>query len=149
MNEQRGANVLALVFGALTLALVLAAGMAIWLMGAERLYTLALVLVVGLVLAGLIVAAAVLVRQWRRSDANPVIERHYHHDGTRTIEKVVDYRPAIAPLPAAPLPAALGVFPELLRAAYQAGALPGRSETVDAVSVREVTPGEWGGEIRR
>ena len=142
-----------LVLAGLVLALVVGVGLAVWLLGADRLFVLALVFVGGLVLVGVMVAAAFIVRQWRRSDANPLVEHHYH-DGTRTVERVervIDGRPQ--PLPQLPAPAQppLGVFPELLRASYQAGYL-GRGpegETVDA-SVRDVTDsGEWSGPIRQ
>ena len=142
-----------LVLAGLVLALVVGVGLAVWLLGADRLFVLALVFVGGLVLVGVMVAAAFIVRQWRRSDANPLVEHHYH-DGTRTVERVervIDGRPQ--PLPQLPAPAQppLGVFPELLRASYQAGYL-GRGaegETVVA-SVRDVADsGEWSGPIRQ
>lgn len=149
MNERGAgvASVLVVVILGVMLAMITAAGMTVWLLGTERLFVLALILVCGLVVVGVILAAGVVVRQYRRNDAPPVIERHFHHDGTRTIEKVIDSRP-IAALPQWQTPQlpAYGAFPELLRAAYQAGALPTR-DAVDA-EVREAGE-EWGGEIRR
>lgn len=128
----------------LALAVTAAAVVGIWLLGADRLFVLALILVGGLALAGVLAAAALLVRQYRRSDANPVVEHHYHHDGTRTVERVIDGRPAALPqLPQLPAPG-YGMFPELLRAAYQAGRSSGGGEAVDAV-VRDVG---WDGEMR-
>jgi len=68
---------------ALGLALVAAAGLAVWLIGAARLALLATVLTVGVVAIGLIVASAFPIRAWKRRDITG--EKHYFHDGTRTV----------------------------------------------------------------
>jgi hypothetical protein len=110
---------------ALGLALVVALGLAVWLLGGDRLMRLALILITALCLALVLAATALPIRAWRRRD--PTGETHYYHDGTRTVVKetrVLDGRVAEAPklyrLPPQPAGA---FFPELLRAAYRAGML--------------------------
>lgn len=145
---KEGGGVWTLVLVGLVLAVVVGAGLSVWLIGAERLMTLALILVGGLVLAVVVGASALPIRAYRRRDMTG--ETHYVHDGTKTIirERVIDSRPA--PFPALPAPAQtpFGVFPELLRASYQAGRLAApRADVVDA-DVRELPPGDgWAGEI--
>jgi hypothetical protein len=134
MSEQRSNNSIAgQLIIALVVALIAVLGFAIYLIGSERLYTLALILVSGLVLAVIIAACAVAIRAWRKNDAPPVIERHFT-DGTKTIireTRVLDGRtieaPKIYQLPAAPQG---GQFPELLRAAYQAGRISPQSSVL-------------------
>lgn len=148
---------------ALGLALVAAAGLAVWLIGAARLALLATVLVVGVVAIGLIVASAFPIRAWKRRDITG--EKHYFHDGTRTVvreTKILDGRQpatgAEVKLLQLPAQAQGGMFPELLRAAYQAGVLAPsaalRSSAQDAEVVegelREIDPADpegWGGGI--
>lgn len=133
---------------ALAVALVAAALLAVWLIGADRLFILALVFVGGLVVAGGLAGLALVIRAWRKNDAAPVIEKHIYHEGRQIIrERVIDHRPAAAPdvrllqLPAAPQG---GAFPELLRAAFQAGTLRGApQETPIDAELRELGPADW------
>lgn len=107
----------------LALALVIALALAIYLLGAERLFTLVLLLIIGLLIVALVAAASLPIRAWRKNDAPPVVE-HYYHDGTKTIqrERIIDTRPA--PLPALPAPASnTWSFPDALRAAFVSGQL--------------------------
>ena len=53
-------------FIALGLALVVALGLAVWLLGRDRLMTLALIFVIGLTLALVIGAASLPIRAYRR-----------------------------------------------------------------------------------
>lgn len=114
-------------FIALGLALVVALGLAVWLLGSERLMTLGLIFVTGLTLALVFAAASLPIRAFRRRDQTG--ETHYVHDGTKTIvreTRILDGRQVTAPevkLLQLPAQAQGGAFPELLRAAYQAGTL--------------------------
>lgn len=137
----------------LTLTLVglgaagLALGVFVIVVGSERMFWIGMILAVavgiGLVLAG----AALAIRAWRKSDK--LIERHVYHEG-RQIIKVIDNRPAALPQLPSPQMPPVGVFPELLRASYQAGLGAGTRAAPPAdadAEVRELTPEEWGGEI--
>lgn len=132
-------------------ALAVGAVAAINAIGGERLYTLALVLVGAMGTAMVMGSLALVVFAWRR---NQQPEREIRHIIRET--KLIDGRPQAAPqvqLLPAPQQHPLGVFPELLRAAYQAGANerlsspPGRQgmplgdELIDG----DVTT--WGGSI--
>jgi hypothetical protein len=133
MSENRsGGGLGAQLLIALAVALVAGALLGVYLIGSETLRTLGLILVVAIALAVVIAASALPIRAWRRRDFTG---DHYHTDGTRTIVKevrVLDGRVAEGPklyqLPAQPQGAA---FPDLLRAAYAAGAtaLPARSSS--------------------
>lgn len=127
----------------IVLALALVGGLiyAIFLIGAETLKVLATMLIGGLILAGLIMATALPIRAWRKNDAAP-IERQIIRE-----VRVLDNRPAPLPQLPAPQQAPFGVFPELLRASYQAGRLaqPG-GEGVDA-DFRPVEGDGWTGDI--
>jgi len=133
----------------LALALAAAAALAVFLIGGDRLFILGAVLVGGLVVAGIIAALAFAIRAYRKNDALPVIEKHFYHEGRQIIrERVIDNRPAAAPdvrllqLPAAPQG---GAFPELLRAAYQAGTLRGAPQEAPInAELRELGPADWG-----
>jgi hypothetical protein len=136
---------------ALALALIVALGLAVYLIGGDRLFILGAALVGGMVCAGILAGLALLVRAFRKNDNPPVIER-YHTDGTKTIireTKILDGRAIEAPklyqLPSQP---SGSFYPELMRAAFTAGALGQRAggETVDA-EVRELTADEWSGDI--
>lgn len=144
---------------ALALALVAGGLLAVWMIGSEALKTMGLILVGAVALALVIAATALPIRSWRRKDFTG---DHFHTDGTKTIVKevrVIDGRVAEGPklyqLPAQPQGTA---FPDLLRAAYAAGAtaLPARSMNrvgADAdypeVELPEVDLGaEWNGDIR-
>lgn len=132
---------------------VAAAGLifGLWLVGGETLRTVLLLLAGAVALALIIGAAALPIRAWRRNDAQPVVKEHYYHDGqTKVIERhTIDGRtvegPKLYQLPAAPNGAA---FPELLRAAWQAGQLTARraDETVDGEG-HALTPDDWGGPL--
>jgi hypothetical protein len=139
----------------LTLALAVAAVLGVYLIGGDRLFILAAVFIGGLVLAGLIAASALPIRAWRKNDSPPVVEKHVYHEGRQIIrERVIDGRQPTAPeVRLLQLPAqasAMGVFPELLRAAYQAGALQppaARAEQPMAAEPGEPDPDAWSGDI--
>lgn len=125
------------------LALAVIGGLiyAIFLIGAETVKILATLLVSGLILAGLIAASAFPIRAWRKNDAAP-IEKQVIRE-----VRVLDNRPAPVPQLPAPQQAPFGVFPELLRASYQAGQLAApRSGTVDA-EYRHLEGDGWNGDI--
>lgn len=148
-----------LLAGAFMLALIFA----MWQIGTSTLRTLGLILVGAIALALVIGASALPIRAWRRKDFTG---DHYHSDGTKTIVKevrVIDGRQVTAPevkllqLPAQPQ---AGAYPELLRAAYQAGAttLPARSASrwqpdpgdYSETNIEEVdltSPEGWNGDI--
>lgn len=120
-------NNLLIITLALAGALLLALIFAMWQIGRDRIYTLLLILTSGVAITLLTIGAAVAIRMWRKNDSPPVIERHFT-DGTRTIVKEVKVLDGRAPsqtdvkllqLPAAP---SAGAFPEILRAAFSAGA---------------------------
>lgn len=125
-----------------------ALGMALWLIGSETLRTMGLILVGGLVAAAMIGASALPIRAWRRRDATG--ETHYYHDGTvKIIEKhTLDGRVQDAPkLLQLPMPPQADGFPELLRAAWQAGALTNQASP-HPEDLREVDPrNPWGDDI--
>lgn len=139
----------------LALALAVAAALGVYLIGGDRLFLLAAVFVGGLVSAGVIAASALLIRAWRKNDSPPVVEKHVYHEGRQIIrERVLDGRQPMAPeVRLLQLPAqasAMGVFPELLRAAYQAGALQpptARSEQPMDAELREPGPDDWSGDM--
>jgi hypothetical protein len=134
---------------ALAVALVAAALLAVYLIGGDRLFILAAALVGGLVGAGILAGLALVIRAYRKNDNPPVIERHTYHEGRQIIRetRVIDGRQVTAPevkllqLPAAPQG---GAFPELLRAAYQAGTL--RAAPTEApldAELRDLGPADW------
>ncbi len=136
---------------ALGLALVVALGLAVWLLGGDRLMTLALILVSALALAGVLAAAALPIRAWKRRD--PTGETHHYHDGTRTVVKetrVLDGRVAEAPrfYPLPPQPAGT-CFPELMRAAYRAGMLnaPVTETNTEPAAIKALPSDGWDGDI--
>jgi hypothetical protein len=125
----------------LAVALVGGVIFAISLIGSAALTVLATLLIGGLVLAGLIAVSALPIRAWRKNDAKPIerqVIREVH---------ILDNRPAPLPqLPASQQPS-FGVFPELLRASYQAGQLAApHGETVDA-QVTHLSGDDWTGDI--
>jgi len=125
----------------LALALVGGTIFAINLIGSAALTVLATLLVGGLVLAGLIAATALPIRAWRKNDAAP-IEKQVIRE-----VRILDSRPAPAPQLPAPQQPPLGVFPELLRASYQAGRLAApRGEIIDA-EVGHLDGDTWNGDI--
>jgi len=112
---------------AVAVALIVTLGLAVWLIGAETLRTVALILFSALALGLILAASAFPIRAWKRKDMTG--ETHHYHDGTKTVvqeTRILDGRQMTAPevklfqLPTQPMG---GAFPELLRAAYQAGAL--------------------------
>ena len=127
---------------ALALALIAALLLAVYLIGGDRLFILGVALVGGLVVAGLLAGLALVIRAYRKNDNPPVIERHTYHEGRQIIRetRVIDGRaieaPKIYQLPAQPQG---GAFPELLRAAFQAGTLTdGRQTYQTAQADREL-----------
>ena len=136
MSEQHGRGgggaglqvglLLAAAFG---LALIFA----MWQIGAGALRDLGLILVIGITLALVIGASALPIRAWRRRDFTG---DHYHTDGTKTVireTRILDGRQLTQPeikllqMPAQPQGA---LYPELLRAAYQAGRISPQSSTL-------------------
>ncbi len=146
---------LLVVFG---LAIALTFGFALWLIGAEFVRVLAVILVAGLTLALVLVASAFPVKAWRVPHTPPpLVEKHIIHDGTRTVERhTLDGRTALAPrlfqLPTQPQATS---FPELLRAAYQSGTsavqrpdeLPVDAEVRRLPDYDQSEYDSWGGEI--
>ena len=131
----------------LGLAATAAALLAVWFIGPDHLYLLAVILISGLVVAGILAGAALVIRAYRKNDAPPVIEKRVYHEGVKTVvrERVIDNRPAPLQLPAPQQP--FGVFPELLRASYRAGVLAQPGEVADA-EVRELgASDDWQGDI--
>jgi hypothetical protein len=134
---------------ALALALIVATALAVFLIGGDRLYVLAAVLVGGAVGMGLLFGLAVVIRAYRKNDSPPVIEKHTYHEGRQIIRetKVIDGRQINSPeikllqLPAAPQ---AGVFPEMLRAAFQSGLLRAPQQPQDATG--ELRPVDFDGE---
>lgn len=125
----------------LALALVAGAIFTVWLVGAETMKVLVGLIVGGLLLIGLVAAAALPIRAWKKNDAKP-IEKQVIRE-----VRILDNRPAPMPqLPPPPQPP-FGVFPELLRASYQAGRLSARSGEVVDAEVREVPADGWDGDI--
>jgi hypothetical protein len=148
-------------FIALGLALVVALGLAVWLLGRDRLMTLGLIFVIGLTLALVMGASALPIRAYRRRDQTG--ETHYVHDGTKTIvreTRILDGRQVTAPevkLLQLPQQANGGAYPELLRAAFAAGTmrLPAQRQEAAAVPDQDLAELDlsgdldgWGGEIR-
>ncbi|MCX7707796.1 MAG: hypothetical protein N2204_07295 [Anaerolineae bacterium] len=118
-----GGRFLAALLLGLLLAVIGGLIYALWLMGAEMVRLLAVLLLVGGLLIGLVWAAQFPIRAWR-SNVQP--ERHIYHEKVREIHHAPDLRatpgtPALPPRPAEP------VYPELMRAAFLAGLLDGRS----------------------
>jgi hypothetical protein len=132
------ANILLLI---LAVALVGALIFGLWLIGREAVMVLAGLFVGGLVLIGIIAAAALPIRAWRKNDAAP-IEKQVIRE-----VRILDNRPAQAPQLPAPQQAPFGVFPELLRASYQAGQLAApRGEIVEGEAKR-LDGADWTGDI--
>ena len=147
MSENRSGS--SSTWGAIILAMGLALGgallLAIYLIGSETLRTLGFILVVAIALAVVIGASALPIRAWKRRDFTG---DHFHTDGTKTIVKEVRVLDGRAPaqtdikllqMPAQP-PA--GAFPDILRAAYRAGAT-----TLPARSASAIDPGYTEAEI--
>lgn len=112
--------------------------LAVWLIGADRLYVLALILGGALALAIVLGAAALPIRAYKRRDNTG--EVHHYHDGTKTIvrERILDGQAPEVKLLQLPAQPQGGAFPELLRAAYQAGALTDRRNVGDPWQDREL-----------
>jgi hypothetical protein len=143
---------------ALALAMIGAALLATWLIGAERLRVMGMILISGVTVAAVLAASALPIRAYRKKDMTGETRIL---DGTRTIVKevrIIDGRPApqapevkLLQLPAAPNGAA---FPELLRAAWQAGQLgqstpaPRQLTADDADVIDSDDPNLWGGSVR-
>jgi len=143
-------------------AFLLALALAIWLIGADRLFILALILVGSIGMAAVIASSALPIRAARKRDMTGETRVL---DGTRTVireTKVLDGRAVTSPevkllqLPQQPTG---GAWPELLRASYQAGLL-GNGRTVPRQDLAEYdltgsndggewddSSGEWGGSI--
>lgn len=123
-----------------------------WQLG-QALQVLAGVLIGALSSALIIAATALPIRAWKKNDAPPVIEKHTIHEGRQIIrERVLDGRaPSTTDVKLLPLPAApqAGVYPELLRAAYQAGQLgPAINLPSPNLPIPDpADPDEWGGDI--
>jgi len=125
----------------LALAVVGGVIFGLWLIGREAVMVLAGLLVGGLALAGIIAASALPIRAWRKNDAKP-IERQVIRE-----VRILDSRPQPVPQLPPPTQPPFGVFPELLRASYQAGRLSARpGEAIDA-EVRELPADGWDGDI--
>lgn len=133
---------------AVTVAALGLGGVALWLLGPDRLFTLAVILVCAVALGVVLAASSLPIRAANKRDATG--ETHYYHDGTRTVRevKVLDGRaPAQNDIRLLQLPAAASAatFPEMLRAAYTAGQLraPSAAQPQEE-ELRELGPEDWG-----
>jgi hypothetical protein len=152
--------VLTVISTALALALVGGVVYAVHLIGVQTIRTLAAILIVGIAAALVTAATSLPIRAYRKNDAPPIVERHFH-DGTtaKIIERhTIDGRtvegPKLYQLPQAP---SGGAFPELLRAAYAAGRLSdgrtvdqtGAPVAPEQISLQplDLEAGEWSGSI--
>lgn len=132
-------------------AVALALGLGLWLIGGETLRTVAVILASSVAVALIVAASAFPIRAYRRKD--PTGEKTIIHEGTVTVkERVLDGRAIEAPklyqLPAAPQNG--GAYPELLRAAWQAGLLARDSQAArpdPEGQDLQALDGEWGGDI--
>lgn len=110
---------------ALALALIAGAVASALLLGAERLMTLFVVFVAGILVIGVICAAALVVRAWKKDDSPPVVEKHVYHEGRQQIvrERVLDGRTQAAPEVRLLQAPGQGQFvtADMLRAAFLAG----------------------------
>lgn len=123
-------------------------GLVIYRLDLGMIYTLALILVGGVVLALIVGAAALPIRAYRTREGPHERERIIKH----TIEREgrVPEAPKIYTVGQQQNSGLPGMFPELLRAAYLAGrrGLPGRDEpTLIEAETRDVVE-EWNGDIR-
>ena len=151
-------------FIALGLALVVALALAVWLIGASTLQTVALILGAGGAAAAILAASALPIRAYRRRDMTG--ETHHYHDGTKTIvrereTRILDGRQVTAPevkLLQLPQQTNGGAYPELLRAAFAAGTMRLPAQRPEAAAIPDQDLQEldltgdgldgWGGEIR-
>jgi len=138
----------ALVIIVLVVALA-TAGMIIYRLDLGMLYTLALILVGGVVLALILAAAALPIRAHQKREGPHERERIIKH----TIEREGRFpeAPKIYTVGQQQNNGLPGMFPELLRAAYLAGrrGLPGQDEpTLIEAETHDVVE-EWDGDIRK
>lgn len=119
----------------------------------DEVFILALIPTVGLTLAAIIAAVALVFRARRPSE--PAVEKHVIHTKERVLDGRQPGRPHIVtiPGPAGALPS--GLYPHLLRGAYLAGQHeleePARGDEADVVEGEVVEPpwgNEWDGQIR-
>lgn len=120
-----GKTVAAILLGLVGLGVVAGVIYALYLIGAETIRTVVYILAVPAGLALILLAAALVVRVWR-TNIQPE-KQVYHHTWETRYVPVPDARlapptPALSQLPAQ---AAGPAYPELLRAAFLAGALQG------------------------
>ena len=129
----------------LLIVLIAVAGVAIWMIGSETLTKMGWVLLIGVLLIGITLASSLPIRAWRGPQTRP--EKHVIRE-----TRVIDNRaPAAPPAPqiVALSPSAGGVFPDILRAAFQAGAarpggLPSGARQPGRTASNEPTGAGWG-----
>ena len=133
------------------LALALVGGLVYiaYLLGGDTLTWLAFLAVGGAVAALLVFASAFPIKAWR-SNQQPE-QHHFHTKEVRILDGRRSEAPKLYQLPAQPQS---GLFPEMMRAAYQAGLLgtgerPPEAPAEDLVDpeMRELDPGAWQGDI--
>ena len=146
MKDDKITTVLVIIVLVVALATV---GLVIYRLDLDKLYTLALILVGGVVLAVIIAATALPIRARKVREGPHERETVIKH----TIEREgrIPEQPKIYALPQGQQTGWGGAIPDLLRSAYMAGqrGLPGTGETgvVDA-EFKDVTQ-EWNGEIKK
>lgn len=150
-------NVTAALIVVVALAVLVTIGLVIWRLELGMLYTLALVLVIGVVAALIIAASAFPIRARKGGgphEREKIIRETKH---THTIDGRQPARPHIITVPAPP-GGGMGIFPEILRGAFLAGRrqpklgaseASGEAEVIegDVVDAAEDWPGEWNGPI--
>jgi hypothetical protein len=122
-------------------------------LGKDEVFILALIPTIGLTLAAVIAAVALVFRARRPS--SPAVEKHVIHTKERVLDGRQPSHPQIVtvPSPAGALPS--GLYPHLLRGAYLAGQHEveesGGGDEVDVVEgemVESPWGDEWDGQIR-
>ena len=120
-----GKTVAAILLGLVGLGVVAGVLYALYLIGAETIRIVIYILAVPAGLALILLAAAPVIRAWR-TNIQPE-KQVYHHTRETCYVAVPDVRlaPPAPTLPQLPALAAGPAYPELLRAAFLAGALQG------------------------
>ena len=113
MQVMAGVFALLAVFGVVAIALV------VLRLEKEKVFILALIPVSGLTLAAIIAALALVFRA--RRPPTPPVERHEIHTKERVLDGRQPGRPQVLALPGSSNALPAGLYPYLLRGAYQAG----------------------------
>jgi amino acid transporter len=119
MGRKRETQLLLGAFGLLATFGIVAIALVIFRLEKDEVFVLALIVVSGFTLAGIIAALALVFRA--RRSPTPPIEKHVIHTRERVLDGRYPSRPQIVPLPGAGNALPAGLYPHLLRGAYQAG----------------------------